>query len=170
MYRRRNYKRPRFNRDKYSVEQTLISTAPVNQWQAYETVGNVQASRQPAFSILAPTDIQGMRKAKHFTLSFASSDSVTKFYYALVFVPQGYEPQRINIPFGNYAIPAYDANQFVISQGILDFDGGPLRIKSPLSRNLNSGDSVYLLLATYEQEATTFVQASVQYAITLQYQ
>ena len=164
MYRRRNYKRPRYNRDKYSVEQTLISTPPVNTWPIFEEVGNIQSSRQIAFSMLAPTDIQGMRKVKHFELTFSSSDSVTKFYYALVFVPQGYEPQRINIPFGNYATSAYDANQFVISQGILDFDAGPLRIKSPLSRNLNSGDSVYLLLSTIERDATTFMQSSVRFA------
>ena len=167
MYRRRNYKRPRSNKDKYSVEQTSLVTPLIQDWQQFEAVGNLTASRQISFSILAPTDIQGMRKVKHFELTFSSPNPDSRFYYALVYVPQGYEPQRINIPNPNYAISMYDANQFVISQGVLDFDGGPLRIRSPLSRNLNSGDSIYLLIAT-DMSSGNPLLATVRYAITMQ--
>ena len=107
MYRRRNYKRPRSNRDKYSVEQTSIVTPPASDWQAFEAVGNVAASRQIAFPILSPTELQGMRKVKHFELTFSAVDTQSRYFYALVYVPQGYEPQRINIPNPSYAVTAF---------------------------------------------------------------
>ena len=149
MPRRFFRRRPR-NQDKYSVEQTIINTPNSNTWPLYAASGDLAATRQASYSILPPTDLQGMRKVKHFTLTFTATQDVQPYYYALVFVPAGYEPQRINLPDTGIAINGYDANQFVISQGVLDFSGGPLRIRSPLSRNLNSGDSIYLLLATYD--------------------
>ena len=162
-YRRTNFR----NRDKYSVEQTIINTPSSSTWQLYPASGNLDDSRQIDFPILPPTDTQGMRKIKHFLLSFTSTVDNQPFYYALVFVPAGYEPQRINLPNEGTAVGAYDANQFVISQGVLDFSGGPLRIRSPLSRNINSGDSIYLILATYDG-VDAGILASIKYAITLQ--
>lgn len=162
-YRRRNFG----NRDKYSVEQTIINTNPSTQWTAYEESGDLAASIQTQFSILAPSETQGMRKVKHFTLTFTATTESPPVYYALVFVPSGYQVQRINLPVNGIAYPAYDANQFVLSQGVLDFSGGPLRVRTPLSRNLNSGDSIYLVMATYAGVETSIL-ASVKYAITLQ--
>ena len=167
MHRRRYYKRTP-NRDKYSVEQTNINTPAVVDWPRFEAEGNLLASSQVSYPILPPVDdFQGMRKVKHFTLSFSSDDPSTKYYYALVFVPSGYTAQRINIPNKGFAVPFYDANQFVISQGVLDFDGGPLRIRSPLSRNLNSGDSIYLIVATSSAQGPGIL-VSIRYAVTLQ--
>ena len=164
----RRYRRRHFgNRDKYSVEQTIINAPNSGQWELYPAGGSLAASRQVSYSILPPTDVQGMRKIKHFDLTFTSTSDSLPFYYALVFVPNGYPVQRINLPVEGLATSAYDANQFVISQGVLDFSGGPLRIKSPLSRNLNSGDSISLVLATYDQVEAN-VLASIKYAITLQ--
>jgi len=154
-------------KNKYSIEQTIVNTPSSSTWELYAAVGNLAATRQTAYSILPPTDVQGMRKVKHFTITFTSTVDTQPFYYALVFVPSGYAPQRINLPNEGIAIDSYDANQFVISQGVLDFSGGPLRIRSPLSRNLNSGDSIYLLMATYNG-VDAAILASVQYAMTLQ--
>ena len=147
---RRRYYRRAGNRDKYSVEQTIINTPSSTTWTLYPAQGSLDDTRQIDFSVLPPTETQGMRKVKHFLLSFTCTADTQPFYYALVFVPAGYEPQRIALPNEGTAVPAYDANQFVISQGVLDFSGGPLRIRSPLSRNLNSGDSIYLCIATYD--------------------
>ena len=59
----RRYRRRYFgNRDKYSVEQTIINTQPTTEWTAYEAEGDLAASVQTQFSIIAPSDIQGMRK------------------------------------------------------------------------------------------------------------
>ena len=169
-YRRRYYKRTA-NKDKYSIEQTLIAVPPSADWEAFPEIAelHIAASKQYAISVIPPTDIQGTRKVKHFTLSFSSADINSLIYYSLIYVPAGYEPQRINTPKAGYAISSYDANQFIISQGALDFTGGPLRIKSPLSRNLNSGDSIYLVFAlTGPNDITNGLYATVRYAITLQ--
>jgi hypothetical protein len=164
---RRFYRRRTANKDKYSVEQTLINTPTSSTWELLPASGNLAATRQVGFSILPPTDVQGMRKVKHFTLTFTATVDTQPYYYALVFVPAGYAFQRINLPATGIAIGAYDANQFVISQGVLDFSGGPLRIRTNLARNLNSGDSVFLVLATYDGVDASIL-ASVRYAMTLQ--
>ena len=166
MPRRRYYKRLS-SKDKYSIEQAVINTPNSNSWNLLDAVGVLAATRQFNISILPPSVTQGMRKVKHFTLTFTSNVDVQPMAYALVYVPEGYEPQRINLPNGGFATSMYEANQFVISEGILDFSGGPLRIRSPLSRNLNSGDSIYLCFATYDGVEAAAV-ASVKYAITLQ--
>ena len=164
----RRYRRRYFgNKDKYSVEQTVINTPNSNSWELLDAVGTLSATRQFVIPVLAPTVTQGMRKVKHFTLTFTSNVDLQPMAYALVYVPEGYNPQRLNLPNGGFATEMYSANQFVISQGILDFSGGPLRIRSNLSRNLNSGDSIYLILATYDGVEAALV-ASVKYAITLQ--
>ena len=168
-YRRRYYKRTA-NKDKYSIEQTLINLPPSTEWQEFPAVPelNIAQTKQFAISVIPPTEIQGTRKVKHFTLTFSGGDGSKPLYYSLIYVPSGYEPQRINIPSSGFAISAYDANQFIISQGVLDFTGGPLRIKSPLSRNLNSGDSIFLVFAFPTTDNFQGLFATVRYAITLQ--
>ena len=165
---RRYYRRtPRNNKDKYSVEQTMISTPLSSTWTSVPAVeGSTRATKQFAISVIPPTAEQGMRKVKHFTLSFTMGQDLA---YALVYVPDGYEPNSINVPEAGMAISMYEPNQFVISQGVIDSNGGPLRIRSPLSRNLNSGDSIYLILSTTSNtEMQTTTTITVKYAITLQ--
>ena len=162
---RRYYRRtPRSNRDKYSVEQTFIKTGQSQTWTQVPAVeGSTVNTYQYSISVIPPTETQGMRKVKHFTLTFAPANDMA---YALVYVPEGYDPNVINYPVDGMAISMYEPNQFVISQGILDSQSGQLRIRSPLSRNLNSGDSIYLILATPAQNNNT--TCTVKYAITLQ--
>lgn len=169
MPRRRIYRRTT-GKKKYSIEQTIINTPSTDDWGLVlgpdATVAN---SRQIDFPILPPTSLEGMRKVKHFNLSFTCSNDIgTPITYALVFVPEGYAPQDLQLPAQNNAVDLYPANQFVISQGVLDFSGGPLRISTRLSRNLNSGDSIHLVLATYDGVGAASVIAAVRYAITLQ--
>ena len=122
MPRRRYYRRA--PKDKYSVEQTIINTPGSGTWTLYPAEGSLDDTRQINFSVLPPTETQGMRKVKHFTLTFTSTQDQQPFYYALVFVPSGYEPQRIALPNEGVAVPAYDANQFVLSQGVDSIIGG----------------------------------------------
>ena len=61
----------------------------------------------------------------------------------------------------------YEPNQFVMNCGVFDFSGGPLRITSPVSRNLNSGDSIALIMSNPGSAATT-ISYVVKYAVTLQ--
>lgn len=167
MPRTRRYRRTG-NRDKYSIEQTNIVSPVLSEWPVVESTSEAESnSRQYAISILPPVTFEGMRKVKHLTISFSFIQDIPLFY-AVVFVPQGYTPQPIHIPSAGNAVTQYNANQFVMSSGILDFSGGPCRIKSRLSRNLNSGDSIALILAAINSSTEAFVFAQVSYAITLQ--
>ena len=165
---RRYYRRtPRpNNRDKYSVENTVVLTPSSESWTSVAATSDTIATRQFSIPIVPATDVQGMRKVKHLTLSFSSA-SDTRLCYVLVFVPQGYDPNPIRIPNLGYATSLYEPNQYVMSSGTLDFSGGPLRIRTPLSRNLNSGDSIHLILAQWDSGSVA-VSANVKYAITLQ--
>ena len=166
---RRYYRRlPHNNRDKYSVEQTFINPPSTSNWFDVAGEGTIRIrTRQFTIPVINPSTDQGMRKVKHFTLTFNGIPDAMA--YALVYVPDGYTPNYIKFPGEGYAISMYEPNQFVISQGVLDPSAGPVRIRSPLSRNLNSNDTIYLVLAIpYTEEATNSLLATVKYAITLQ--
>ena len=49
-----------------------------------------------------------------------------------------------------------------MSSGVLDFSGGPLRIRSKLSRNLNSGDRIALALATPATTGGTIFRSNIR--------
>ena len=148
----RYYKRPisRKNADKYSVESTALLTSNTTTWETVPSSGSsTSVSRQNAFIVVPPSETQGMRKVKHLTLSF-TSQSDSAIYYALVYVPNNYSPSNLSIPSPDHAISLYEPSQFLMSSGVLDFTGGPCRIHCPLSRNLNQGDNISLVLAVYD--------------------
>ena len=142
-------------RDKYSVEQMA-------------SVVDVGAGSQNAQAVVAATTTQGMRKVKHLTISIASNGatSASAIYWALVYVPQGTTPNPLSLGTGTYQ-SLYEPNQFVLNCGVMDLDAGPARVSTPLSRNLNSGDSIYIILAN-PAGAAMQLQTVVRYAITLQ--
>lgn len=169
---RRYYRRRHVNRDKYSVEQTAIRTNNLNSWIKVDGGEYTGDSSQWSCAIVPSTGLQGTRKVKHLTFSVANVGSQVEdvpLMFAIVYVPEGYAPRAIQFPKIDGAISLYEPNQFVMSQGVLDFSAGPARIRCPLSRNLNSGDSIHLILATsYAQHPTNTFLVSVRYAITLQ--
>lgn len=163
----RRYRRRRINRDKYSHETTNIQSSNISEWSLIPAINQyTMPSYQWSISIVPAVDSQGMRKVKHLTVSFSCAADVVLYYY-IVFVPQGYQPQNIAVPTSSSAVTGYAANQFIMGSGVLDFSGGPLRVRSALSRNLNSGDSINIILASpYAFDHA--VTAQVSYAITLQ--
>ena len=139
----------RGNRDKYSVE---------SRGATLTTLGTGSGNAL----VVAQSNIQGMRKVKHLTISATTAAQVA-FYWALVYVPGGTDPGELS-PGGN---SMYEPNQFVMNMGIVDPSAGPIRIHSPVSRNLNSGDAIYLVIQTTDgTNASLFF--TVRYAITLQ--
>lgn len=171
---RKYYRRRYVNRDKYSVEQTAIRSNNLNLWTHVEPSSEFTGDSSQWSCVVVPsTTLQGTRKVKHLTFSIANTSSLNEdisIMYALVYVPQGTPCNSINFPSVNSAVNLYEPNQFVMSQGVLDFSAGPARIRCPLSRNLNSGDAIYLVLATAynsQHPSPTFL-VSVRYAITLQ--
>ena len=149
-YYRKSY---RGSRDKYSVEQNGGSLV-------------LGATGNGGVTVVPPATTQGMRKVKHLTLNMANvantSAASTSLYWALVYVPQGTNANTLQLDSGS---TLYEPNQFVMSCGVFDFDGGPLRIHCPISRNLNSGDSIALVCYGTASQAFNYV---VRYAVTLQ--
>lgn len=150
---RRYIRRYYGGRDKYSIEQTA------GQLSADEG-GDANVIVVPA------ADLQGMRKVKHLTLTLAAiagpTSAATIVYWAIVYVPEGYNPKTLNLT----GTGLYEPNQFVMNCGVLNVQGGPNRISSPISRNLNGGDRIYLILKA-SASGYTF-QYVARYAITLQ--
>ena len=73
------------------------------------------------------------------------SSAESNLFWALVYVPQGTtagSTQHRNCR-GNSG-SMYEPNQFVMNCGVIDPTAGPIRIYSPISRNLNDGDKISL--------------------------
>ena len=154
---RKYYKRSSRPKTKYSVEQSAFTEA-------------VTASNQSATLIVAPTAVQGMRKVKHLTVTLASQGSVAAaqdVYWALVYCPEGMNPNQLTVSsVVGQSTPLYEPNQYVMSCGVMDFSAGPTRVSTPLSRNLNSGDRIFLIMANPTAN-TINLYGVVRYAISL---
>ena len=148
-------KRYRVARDKYSVEQTSFN-------------GSVAVGQTTSFVIVPPTTLQGMRKVKHLTINAVlSSSSSIGCVWALYYLPQGMTAPGLNLTSGQ---PLVEPNQFVMNTGVFDGEAGPTRISSRLSRNLNSGDQIILLVTPVTTSSSGNVPFTgvVRYAVTLQ--
>ena len=150
---RRPYKRARYGkRDKYSVQQKAFNTT----LGAGATVGAV---------IVPPTNVEGMRKVKHITVNVTgagqSGGEGSVLWWAIVYLPQGTTLGTINID----GTAMYEPNQFVMNCGIADSTAGPIRFSSPISRNLNDGDSIVLAVRS---QVAQVLNGVIRYAITLQ--
>jgi len=154
---RRPYKRARYaKRDKYSIQQKAVEFA----------TGSDDATAK--VEIVPGSDVEGMRKVKHLTVTVASERDAGAFYWAIVYVPQGTTPSNLQVNVGTGTTGMYEPNQFVMNCGCIDPAAGPIRFTSPVSRNLNDGDAIYLCVRnTNNTDAVTY-NAVVRYAITLQ--
>ena len=115
----------------------------------------------------------GPRKVKNFTISL-NCDQVTgqgehesrAFGYLLVYVPKS---TTVSTPDYNGPDAVYEPSQYVISCGLVSSETNPIRIRSSMSRILNEGDSVHLILTTLSV-VTSFdgfrLNGIVDYAIT----
>lgn len=118
--------------------------------------------------------VYGMRKAKNFTLTLASaliSESSGAVGFALVYWPEVYTgapttfvPTLAPSPEPGNAVSLYEPNQNVVMQGIWSLNESSYRGFTRLSRNLNSGDTLMLVLRYYG-EGDFEVLATVKFAI-----
>ena len=97
-----------------------------------------------------------------------SGGAESNLFWALVYVPQGTTAGALNVATAG-ATPSsmYEPNQFVMNCGVIDPTAGPIRIYSPISRNLNDGDKISLLIRPTLDGAATIISLCVRYAITL---
>lgn len=152
---RRRFRRA--NRDKFEVENHPITVVTPT------TVTNTLY--QLPVNIAAPSATEGVRKIKHITCTLTAAEDPAAGYnhniwWAIVFVPEGYTPNAMNITTSSI----YEPNQFVLCCGVNDPTAGPIRIRCPLSRNLNSGDSLWIIVGS--TIASFRIQGMVSYAIS----
>ena len=155
-YKRRVYYRGA--KRHYSVEQSAgqATTVPTSGGSA-------------AVAVIPSSDSQGKRKVKHVTIDMAhaatSSSLSSVLYWALVYQPEGTSVNPLQVSTGSPAGSLYEPNQYVMSCGVFDFDAGPCRIRSRVSRILNSGDQIVLVLQSRDTGAAASYSYVVRYAV-----
>ena len=141
-YRRRRYYR---KKNKWSIEQRpgfILGGG-------WATVSDTYLNRQALIPVVTATQQEGVRKAKNISISLATPSTEntlnknSSFYWALLYQPEGITPGDLSSQ-GQL----YQPSQYVISSGIVTSTQGKMRISSRLARNLNQGDSIYLLIGT----------------------
>ena len=157
-YRRRAYRRGRYgSRDKYSVHQKAFSFT-------------AQASPTTTAQLIVPSSAtEGMRKVKHLTVNLTPilDQDGGQIWWALVYVPQGTTAGSIQLATTAALSDMYEPNQYVMNCGIVDPTAGPIRFSSPISRNLNNGDAI-VLLVRHTLGGNMDIRGTCRYAITLQ--
>ena len=118
-------------------------------------------------SVVVPAStIQGVRTVGNWNITVPcalTGGSVA--YWALVYVPQGTNPNTLFATTGSLEGSMYEPNQFVIASGISDPDAGPIRIRSRIMRKLNSGDQVSLIIGTVSSSTSNAFRALVSYSV-----
>lgn len=158
-------KRRRYNKkNKYNIETNpgIITTA---QWLSPTVETGFNFSYNAV--VVPSSSVEGVRKVKNLTISLAYSTNSTinqrTIYWALVYVPEGTVPNYLNS-----SGDLYQPSQWVLSSGILNTIQGKSRIYTPLAKNLNKGDSIYLCLGT-EGSPTTVPQAPYNISYLVRY-
>lgn len=154
MYRRRSRR---------SVVRTVKPVKYSNETYCQSVPSTIAASNwnNSLFINLVPaTQTAGMRKAKNFTLSMQYTSFEAPVAFALVYVPQGQNPSELNraawAAQSTAPTSLYEPNQNVIMQGLLPPEcNGRQEFRTRLARNLNSGDTVYLVLRAIDDLTTT---------------
>lgn len=119
------------------------------------------------------SNVLGTRKVKNFTISLsinqyqlANGDILNNsVMWALVFVPQGTTAGDLYTTQGADVFSLFEPNQNVIMSGLINGQTGVLTKYSPLSRNLNYGDKVIIILQTadgWNQGALLACKVNVQ--------
>lgn len=127
-------------------------------------------------TMIGQIESQGLRKAKNFTLNLSTTPFKKEdgtlysgpIAFALVYVPQGTTPSHLTIGTAN-AASLYEPNQNVILSGVYTAGESSLKTVSSLARNLNSGDSIKLILKYINQKMpypSLDIFAQLSYAIT----
>lgn len=154
---RRAYKTVRYSNETVSLATTL-------------NLADKVTDKTTHHALITSTDIQGVRKAKNFTLNIAC-DSGEPFQWALVYVPQGFPDKSLTLDVGvETASSIFEPNQNIIMSGTTWYNCPQNKFTTRLARNLNSGDSIYILLrqlVIHPEPAQAHFYCTLNYAITL---
>lgn len=129
---------------------------------------SLQSNQQAVTPLITSIDAQGTRKAKNFTLRFVFAGDIP-LMFALVYLPQG--QQAGTMTFGTVEQPAslYEPNQNVILAGYIPPSSNQApTFRTRLARNLNSGDSIILIIRAVGSTAITDAHLGIMlnYAIS----
>lgn len=119
--------------------------------------------------LISESSIQGVRKAKNFSLKILYAGTAP-LMFVLVYVPQGQDVKAITR--GTYQAPAslYEPNQNVIMSGyIVPNNSQAQTFRTRLARNLNSGDSIQIAICcagASDSVTDSNIGISLNYAIT----
>ena len=162
MYRRRI----RTGKSKYSNTSTNISI---------KHEGSINKGVQITYPIVPTSTTFGTRKVKNMTITIDQAGFAQPLLWALVYRPDGTSLSNLTVDgydatAQNPSIPEiYRPNQNVIMQGIIDpANNIPIRITTRLARNLDSGDTIYLVVTPYLDDDTTddkYIIGTVNYSI-----
>ena len=179
----------RYRRRRYAIARPLKTAKYSNETYGTNIYGLtlLNSSIQKQVPMVPNTTVLATRKCKNFTLRIGIVESrynTTRvndgflLHWALVFVPQGLSPSNLVLSEANAAeaqptsISVYEPNQNVIMQGVIT-DMQAYTYKTRLARNLNSGDSIYLVTCFYSSrtgEATEtadfLAAATLNYAVS----
>jgi hypothetical protein len=137
--RRRRFSRP-VRTARYSSETTHI----------YDLLTIIQGQAPTVPALLVPgSNAQGVRKAKNLTVKFVTTTLHVPLIFAVVYVPEGVNPGTLTLSVGTPSAPLslYEPAQNVIMYGqLVTQPQSPQQFHTRLARNLQSNDSIYLLL------------------------
>jgi hypothetical protein len=134
--------------------------------------GAIQAGTTVHQPLLKPIDAQDIRKLKNPTLRLAMTAPTPNFpvLWALVYVPEGFPLSALKMDYGTGGEEAppslFEPNQNLIMSGVMPATGTaePITYRSRLARNLNAGDSIFLLLRGISGE-TSIDQVAFVYCL-----
>ena len=154
-YKRRVYYRGA--KKHYSVEQSA------------GTATTTSGTGDAAIAVVPSVTAQGKRKVKHVTVSMGHNSTSSSLgqllYWALVYQPEGTSVNPLQYSSTSPGISLYEPSQYVMDCGVFDFDGGPLRIHSRVSRILNSGDQIVLVIKSRDASGPQIYSYIVRYAV-----
>ena len=166
----------RYRRSSY--RRTGKKWTPVSQVNITST-GSSQSSLPIAYNRVAARTSGGsytvgpVMKVKNFRLNVVFDSSVTVLW-ALVYVPEGLPIGRLStsVSAGSQddAQALYEPQQFIIASGLYSSVGtggssaGPLRVWTPLARNLNPGDGVFFVWKALTQASGVGTFFTLNYA------
>jgi hypothetical protein len=112
--------------------------------------------------IVPAANITGVRRIQDFTLKLSAASPLV---YALVYVPEGINAEGVslNISEPSAATSVYTPEQHIILSGVVSGDMYPARYFG--SRNLASGDAVYLLTRAVDAKEAGALIYTVTYYI-----
>ena len=167
---------PRYKKVRYSNETTCINLASSIDQDTTPTLPVIDSKRGSI--LIAPTTLQGTRKAKNFLLSISSFGNTVPLLCAVVYVPQGTDPSTItpSVTTSRTGSSLYEPNQNVIMQFVMNpvdpssgIGSDVQNFKTRLARNLDSGDSIQLVFCpaySSSNAQTVHIAGTFNYAIS----